>query len=148
MKNNVIRKQKQAEKKKAKRVAKKKEISKVGKLTKAKKAQIVELANRARETRRMELLGLAVMFKIVNGRNIEETDKFSPADISKLCVSFLEKHKKMKKAEQQEFSPLLPLATRKIAQAKEYADTQKILIQQAKDKEKLEKEEDVKTDVK
>jgi len=148
MKNNVIRKQKQAEKKRAKRQEKKKEMNKTGKLTRAKKAQIVEMANRARETRRMELLGMAVMFKIVNGRNIEETDKFSPADISKLCVSFLEKHKKMKKSEQQEFSPLVPLAMRKIQQAKEYAETQKILIQQVKEQEKSAEKEDVKTDVK
>jgi len=77
------------------------------------------------ENRKNELLGMAVMFKIVKDREIEKTDQFKPNDIKKLCNDFLKKYKKMDEAKQIEFKPLVALAEKKIKQTEIYFDSEK-----------------------
>ena len=119
---------KRSDKKRVERNEKRKAIilkNKEGKITNAKKTEIVNKANQVREQRRMELLGLAVMFKILNGRDIEKTDSFHPKDIKAMCEKFLKKYEKMDDAKKEEYKPLVPLAEKKIKQADLYLEQDK-----------------------
>lgn len=106
------------------------------KITNKQKQAIVEKANQVRESRNLELMGLYAMFKIVNKRDIEKTDRFKPEDIKKLCKKFLTVYEKMDEAKKKEFSPLIPLAEKKILQVDEYLKVEK---QREKEEVKAEK---------
>jgi len=132
-------KKKTAEKQNKKRAEKRKSLrlkKESSKMTKAKQQEAVDRANKVREIRKYELLGLGVMFKILNGRDIKKTDKFSPEIIGKMCQDFLDKYKKMNKDEQKEFHPLVALAERKVESFKRYQEINKKLLQELKEKEK------------
>lgn len=127
------------DKKRIKREEKRKSLrlkNESNRMTKARQQEIVDQANRTVEIRKYELLGLGVIFKILNGRNIEDTDKFSPKLIGKMCQNFVDKYKKMSKEEKREFEPLVPLAQRKIDSYKRYEAMNKKILQEIKEKEK------------
>jgi len=131
-------KKKTAEKQNKKRAEKRKKLrieTQARRMTKAKQQEAVDRANKVREIRKYELLGLSVIFKLLNGRDINDKDKFSPERIGKMCKDFLEKYKKMSKEEQKEFHPLVALAERKVDSLKRYREINKKLLQEQKEKE-------------
>jgi hypothetical protein len=127
-KKNIINKattmqQKKIDKKRTGRDKKRKEKllkTKEGRITNAKKNRAVKKANKILEVRRLELLGIAMIFKIVKGREIIKLDKFKPEDIKYLCESFLRKYRRMGAGDRKTYKPLVPLAEKKIKQAQEY----------------------------
>ena len=114
------------EKQKKKREQKKKEynIAKVEYKRSAKSGQeqkqVLDRANRVMQIRELEIMGLKVMFKILNGREITDKDKFTPEKIGEMCEDFIKKHSKMNKEDQEEFKPLIPLAMAKVESVKRY----------------------------
>jgi hypothetical protein len=134
---------KKIEKQKKKRAEKKKEINKQKeskRITKSKQREMLDGANKAREIRRMELMGLGVIFKVLHGRSVTDKDKFTPRDIALMCREFIKKHKEMKPAEKKEFFPLVALAKRKIDSYERYKQMNKKLEEENKAKDKKKKD--------
>lgn len=131
-------KKKTAEKQNKKRAEKRKKLkieTQSRRMTKAKQQEAVDRANKVKEIRHYELLGLAIMFKILNGRNIDDKkDKFSPEIIGKMCKDFLNKYKVMSEKEKKEFKPLVALAERKVDSLKRYKEINKKLLQEKMEK--------------
>lgn len=136
-------KKKTAEKQNKKRAEKRKKLkieTQNRRMTKAKQQHVVDTANRTREIRRMELLGLELIFKILNGRNVKDTDKFSPEIIGKMCKDFLTAYKEMSEKDKKEYFPLTGLAERKIESLKRYRAINRKLLQEKKEMEEKDKE--------